>query len=195
MPLFKLLSFVSLDLDMLVCARTCPYQSWQNIAERVMSTRNLALINASLCRKEQPPELEPLLHNKKSLTEAHDVIEQNPSVREALVDPMQGVTTTLSSRFMSMEIKGDQIGVETAAMDKELSEMFDLIHFIEPGLASEKITKETIAKGKHIDKFMKSHCSSTTYMFQVKKKCVDPRCYYCMEHPVRMLMGEFMKLS
>ena len=78
-------------------------------------------------------------------------------------------------------------------MDKELSKMFDLIHFIEPGLASEKITEERIiAKG---EKFMKSHCSSTVCMFQVKKKCVDPGWYYCMEHPVRMLIGEFMKLS
>lgn len=32
--------FVYLDLDMLVVARTCPYQSWQNIAERIMSTLN-----------------------------------------------------------------------------------------------------------------------------------------------------------
>ena len=165
---------------MLVCARTCPYQSWQNIAARIMSTLNLGLMNVSWCGKELPPELEPLLRNKKTLTEVCDVIEQNPSVGEALVYAMQGVIATLSSRFMSMEIKGEQIGVETAAMDKELSEMFDLIHFIEPGLASGKITKDTIAKREHIDKFMKSRCSSTMYMFQVKT-CADPGCYYCME--------------
>ena len=35
--------FCSLDLDMLVCVRTCPYQSWTNVAERIMSTLNLAL--------------------------------------------------------------------------------------------------------------------------------------------------------
>ena len=129
-----------------------------------MSTLNLALMDVSLCRKELPPDSEPLLHYKKTLTEVCDVTEQNPSVGETLVDAMQGVITTLSSQFMSMEIKGEEIGVETAAKDKELSEMFNLIHFIEPGLASEKITKDTITKGEHIDKF----CSSTTYMFQVK---------------------------
>jgi hypothetical protein len=32
--------FISFDLDMLI---TCPYQSWTNLAERVMSTLNLAL--------------------------------------------------------------------------------------------------------------------------------------------------------
>ena len=50
--------FRALDLDMLVCVRTCPYQSWQNIAERIMSTLNLALMNVSLCRSELPGEHE-----------------------------------------------------------------------------------------------------------------------------------------
>ena len=40
--------FKSLDLDMLIAIRTCPYQSWSNLAERVMSTLNLALQNVSL---------------------------------------------------------------------------------------------------------------------------------------------------
>lgn len=40
--------FRSLDLNMLICVRTCPYQSWQNIVERVMSTLNLVLQNVSL---------------------------------------------------------------------------------------------------------------------------------------------------
>ena len=33
--------FSALHLDFLVCIRTCPYQSWQNMAEKVMSTLNL----------------------------------------------------------------------------------------------------------------------------------------------------------
>ena len=39
--------FRALDLDMLVCVWTCPYQSWQKVAERIMSTLNLALQNVS----------------------------------------------------------------------------------------------------------------------------------------------------
>lgn len=65
--------FRSLDLAMLVCARTCPYQSWQNIAARIMSILNLGLMNVSWYGKELPPELEPLLRNKKTLTEVCDV--------------------------------------------------------------------------------------------------------------------------
>ena len=82
---------------MLVHAHT----SHGKTAARIMSTLNLGLMNVSWCGKELPPKLEPLLRNKKTLTEVCDVIEQNPSVGEALVDAMQGVIATLSSRFMS----------------------------------------------------------------------------------------------
>ena len=50
--------FLKLDVDMLIAIRTCPYQSWSNMAERVMSTLNLALQNVSLAREEMAPELE-----------------------------------------------------------------------------------------------------------------------------------------
>ena len=58
--------FTSLDLDMLVAVRTCPYQSWTNLAERIMSTLNLALQNISLCRKEMSPETESRLKGEEN---------------------------------------------------------------------------------------------------------------------------------
>ena len=86
---------MSLDLDMLVVARTCPYQSWQNILERVMSTLNLALMNVSLARKELPQDQERLIHNKKTLTEVREVAAHFPEVNKALVDLMQQVLCIL----------------------------------------------------------------------------------------------------
>ena len=74
--------FMSLDLDMLVVARTCPYQSWQNIVERVMSTLNLALMNVSLARKKLPQDQERLIHNKKTLTEVREVTAHFPEVNK-----------------------------------------------------------------------------------------------------------------
>jgi len=40
--------FQSLDLDMLISVRTCPYQSWTNLAERAMPTLNFALQHVAL---------------------------------------------------------------------------------------------------------------------------------------------------
>ena len=53
--------FRALDLDMLICDRTCPYQSWTNIAERIMSTLNLALENVSLARSSMPSYFEEIV--------------------------------------------------------------------------------------------------------------------------------------
>lgn len=59
--------FRNLDLDMLVHVQTCPYQSWQNVAECVMSTLNLALQNVSLSRQSMPSEFEVFVRNKNTL--------------------------------------------------------------------------------------------------------------------------------
>ena len=59
---------MALDLDMLVVAWMCPYQSWQNIVECVISKLNLALMNIALARKELEDQ-ERLIHSKKTLTE------------------------------------------------------------------------------------------------------------------------------
>ena len=55
--------FRSLDLDMLIAIQTCLYQSWTNLAERVL---NLALQNVSLA---QAAMLEAMIHNKTTLTD------------------------------------------------------------------------------------------------------------------------------
>ena len=60
--------FFRLNLDMLIAVRTCPYQSWTNPAERVMSILNLALQNVSLERKEMDEEAEKLMKNNSSST-------------------------------------------------------------------------------------------------------------------------------
>ena len=59
--------FRALDLDMLVCVRTCPYQSWTDIAERIMSTLNLAV---SLARESMGAHAE----YKNTLGESRAVI-------------------------------------------------------------------------------------------------------------------------
>lgn len=61
--------FRALHLDMLILARTCPYQLWTNIAERIMSTLNLALQNVSLAKVSMGAHAESLVKNKNTLGE------------------------------------------------------------------------------------------------------------------------------
>lgn len=94
--------FLALDLDMLVCVRTCPYQSWQNVAERMMSTLNLALQNVSLARTSMPDRFEELVKNKHTLTEIRECITKYPQLNDALRDSMAQPLITVGSRFHSM---------------------------------------------------------------------------------------------
>ena len=90
---------------MLIVIRTCPYQSWHNIAERVMSTLNLGLQNVALCRKEMPEEFEKLIVNKSTLAEVRDVFTKNPSLEHELLDSMSHPIVLLTKRFMALKIK------------------------------------------------------------------------------------------
>ena len=49
-----ILEFISLDLDMMVLARTAPNQSYNNPADQVMSLLNLGLQHVSLARSPMP---------------------------------------------------------------------------------------------------------------------------------------------
>ena len=80
--------FQALDLDMLVSVRTCPYQSWTNLAERVMSTHNLALQNVALARKPMEKDFEEAVKSKNTLKDVHRAIEDHPGLHEALRDSM-----------------------------------------------------------------------------------------------------------
>ena len=188
--------FMSLDLDMLVVARTCPYQSWQNIVERVMSTLNLALMNIALARKELPQDQERLIHNKKTLTEVREVLVRYPEVNKSLVDSMQQVLCTLSQRFSSMEVKGEPIGITQACSDNDMKQFWEQLFEIQPNLSYENINKKVLSEpvNIHIQQFMASHCSITKYLFQVKK-CLSENCLYCTSHPVRLPMEHFKQLS
>lgn len=92
--------FRALNLDMLVCAKTCPHQSWQNIAERIMPTLNLAVMNVSLCRSEFPGEHEA---NMKTLTEVRELLSRQQEVQTLLCDAIQGVICTLNGRLFKHE--------------------------------------------------------------------------------------------
>ena len=91
--------FKALDLDnniMLICIRTCPYQSWTNVAERVMSTLNLALQNVSLAHTAMADHFERLVKNKNSLAEVREAIRMNADLGPALLDSMSAPLITVS---------------------------------------------------------------------------------------------------
>lgn len=168
--------FRSLDLDMLIAIWMCPYQSWTNMAERVMSTLNLALQNVSLARAAMDPELELMIHSKTTLTDLWDTISRSSALASAFRDSMSSVIVRLAQRFNQMKLKEDPVQCATAASDKDVDEFFKLLHFIEPSLSPDNLTKSILKTSPALQNFLETHCHSSHYVFQIHK-CLDRTCY------------------
>ena len=94
---------------MLICVQTCPYRSWQNIAERVMSTLNLALQNVSLERSAMSPEHERAVKGKNTLTDLRGVISKDTALEAAIHDSMAAPMALVGRRFQCMKIKENSV--------------------------------------------------------------------------------------
>jgi len=70
--------FQALDLDMLISACTCPYQSWTNLPERVMSTLNLALQHKALVRKPMEAKFEDMISPLQMCTKFYRKVFRRP---------------------------------------------------------------------------------------------------------------------
>jgi len=136
--------FLYLNLDMFVAVRTCPYQSWSNLAERVMSTLNLSLQNVSLSRKQMSHEAETILKGKKTLSEVRQAVETYPGLAEELQESMSQPITTLSRAFGSMKLKDEPVRVFKGAPENDIQTVFQTLHYIEPSLQINNLTREIL---------------------------------------------------
>ena len=95
-----------------------------------------------------------------------------------------------------MEIKGEAVQSTQACTDIDMQNLWVKIFEIQKNLVYENINKNVFLQPENIliQQFMDTHCSVTKYLFQVKK-CLSQDCVYCSNHPVRLPMEHFKKLS
>ena len=149
--------FRALDLDMLVHVRTCPYQSWQNLAERAMSTLNFALQHVALSRSSMPSEYESLVKNKNTLSEVRAEIAKKPELGDALQDAMASPMIAIGERFQAMKIKDKPIKLGVPATSEEIATMFLHASFIDPSIDPESLNKADLDKCQALQEFLKHH--------------------------------------
>ena len=175
---------------MLVCVRTCPYQSWQNLAERV----NLARQSVSLARSKMTDGFEQLISSLNTLTDVRRAIDKRPELGEALIDSLSPVIVLLGLRFGAMKLKGQSVKLGVPATEAEMSKQFSHSHFIEPSLERDSLTQDVLKSTSALQNFWKNHCHSSNYVYQLKE-CTNQDSYYCKEHPIRLPSEVFSKLS
>ena len=91
--------FFRMNCDVLIALCSCPYQSWTNPAERMMSVLNLALQNTSLERAQMSSEQECLVKNKNNMKAVRAVFETHPSLEAGVTVAVQPVIDLLNDRW------------------------------------------------------------------------------------------------
>ena len=185
--------FVYLDLDYICAARTAPYHSFRNPAERVMSILNLGLQSVGLARTEMDEVTEAAVHNFNSVAEIRRVTAEKDDVRIALLDSVAPVKALLSRITQRLQLKENKFAVGNAAAPTSLSNLWDSLVLLDSEFSlnhTDKVSAKVLTQG--LKTFMSHCCRERHYFFEIKK-CGEENFQIC--HPVRSSPEEFAKFK
>lgn len=186
--------FIDLDLDFLCAMRTCPTQSWTNLAERVMSILNIALQHCALEREKLSGQLEDIVKKCNNMNKLREEAEENPELKKAFTTSMQSVISLVEGRFESMKLKENNIQCAKSCDDAAIDSFFQCLSKIDENIDKEKLTVADLAKLESYTNFVSEHCKATTYTYQIRK-CMNVSCNYCSLHPIRLPAEVFGDIS
>ena len=133
--------FLHLDLDMLVAMRTCPTQSWTNVAERVMSLLNIALQHCATEREAMDVQFEKILKATNNMTNLREAASKNPALKNAFATSMLPVMDLIANRFENMKLKDNQVQCFPSASDESVKRFFEIIQRrIDPLITMDSLT-------------------------------------------------------
>ena len=105
-----------------------------------MSTLNLALQNVSLMRDSMDDSMERAIKYKSNLTAIRATIEEKPELEQAIQKSIAPVIDFLNKH---MKLKGIPIKVCQAAMEDEVTDIFESVNFIDSSLSMGDLSQET----------------------------------------------------
>lgn len=170
MPIY-IASFITLDLDLLVAARTAPFHSFNNPAERCTSLLNLGLQNVCLQRNSMEANIEYIVKPASTLKKLRDLSERQPNVKTALEESLKPTLSLLKHRFSKLKLHGRPVVVHDAVTLEEIMNISDVLDLFKDAEDSSSVidTKEKNAP-KKLKAFIDRHCRARQYSFQVHVK-------------------------
>ena len=112
-------------------------------------------------------------------------IAEDSTLAQEVVESLNQPILALTKRFRAMKLKDEPIQSGVAATAEAIQGTFDRVHFIDPSLECDKLSADTLRKSQPLSKFLKKHCQTSHYCFQLKK-CGSSECYYCLQYPIRL---------
>lgn len=162
--------FMKLDLDILIAVRTAPGGSYLNPVERIMSILNIALQGVALERGKMTEALEKVMSNCNSMADVRSASTRCVELKDAFSDSMQPVLSLMCERFGRIQLKEEPIIPRVAtASEKDLADMFSMLHTICPSLNPGMTTKKVLDRLADLQEFLKTHSRIRHYCFQVRK--------------------------
>lgn len=168
-----ILLFISLDLDLLVTARTAPSHSYYNPAERCMSILNLALQNVSLERCAMLDDQEFRVKSRSTMKARRDIALRQGDMKDALIQSVEPVITNVKARFGRLKYQEESVRIHDAAKDEEIDAICSLIDLFrdvdkpEPVTLNDVKNRNSLKKFPMLQQFVERHTRSRQYSFQV----------------------------
>lgn len=168
-----ILLFISLDLDLLVTARTAPSHSYYNPAERCMSILNLALQNVSLERCAMLDDQEFRVKSRSTMKARRDIALRQGDMKDALIQSVEPVITNVKARFGRLKYQEENVRIHDAAKDEEIDAICSLIDLFrdvdkpEPVTLNDVKNRNSLKKFPMLQQFVERHTWSRQYSFQV----------------------------
>ena len=174
--------YLELNLDYLCAARTAPYHSFRNPAERVMSVLNLGLQSVGLAREVISNEdIEEAVGKCNNMSEIRKLAENNPEVRPACLDAVEPVKLLLTRITQRLQLKDKKFSVGTPAAPSDLDDVWKCLSFIDSDFSlqhSDKVSDKLLTP--LIREFMSHCCRERHYFFEVRK-CGESLCTMCLQ--------------
>ena len=169
--------FKRMQLDYLIAVRTCPYQSYKNPVERVMSLVNLALQSVGMMRAQMPDDMERLIKSANSMKTVREAADKASGLKDALLQSVQPTKDLLCEFLQRVPLHGKKFKSQPAASDDEIAKLVEELRDIDPEVSLAK-NKAQLAKLPKFQEFVEHCCVSQHYFFLIKK-CGSRECVIC----------------
>ncbi|PKC55246.1 hypothetical protein RhiirA1_475953 [Rhizophagus irregularis] len=92
----------------------------------------------------------------------------NLELRKELTNYIDSIQRFLDNRTSHLSLHNQNFKSALPAKDEDMKYFFEAIHDIESEISAENTTAQDLKKHLNIQQFLKTHCQSRQYTFQVK---------------------------
>jgi hypothetical protein len=122
--------FLNGNFDLVIAARTAPYHSWANPAERIMSILNLGLQGVALQREQMSNELESIFQKLNTLDTIRKEAQKNSILKCELQISIDKVQNILFDRIRRLKLHDNYFEINNSASEEDINRFFEVIIFL-----------------------------------------------------------------